>query len=231
MLNVKKMESHCGDEISRTIERAINLADGDIVAFEFNGVTVQVCDTSKPSLVLRDFHRAMSGYLGKNPTIGPDYLLRLTPEQEQSDARIEASNEARRQKLIDEMNARDEVKKLELAAALADAGPIELVDDAKCKHLVELNSSDSYSKRIMEYAETWARLMQAQINDGAALSDIADTASHLADTDGITGFMYGAAVSSLAQCWIHGDELRQWHNKSYGHSGDGVVNPAVLTIG
>jgi len=48
---------------------------------------------------------------------------------------------------------------------------------------------------------------------------------------GITGFMYGCAVNLLSQCWKHGEELRKWHNKEYGHEGDGVVNPAVFTIG
>lgn len=25
--------------------------------------------------------------------------------------------------------------------------------------------------------------------------------------------------------------LRKWHNKEYGYDGDGVVNPAVITVG
>lgn len=27
------------------------------------------------------------------------------------------------------------------------------------------------------------------------------------------------------------EELRKWHNKEYNYEGDGVVNPAILTIG
>ena len=42
--------------------------------------------------------------------------------------------------------------------------------------------------------------------------------------------MYGCAVSILSECWEYGEELRKWHNKKYNHGGDGVVNPAVLTI-
>ena len=49
--------------------------------------------------------------------------------------------------------------------------------------------------------------------------------------EGITGFMYGAAVSILSQCWEYGEYLRKWHNKDYGYDGDGVVNPAVITVG
>lgn len=42
--------------------------------------------------------------------------------------------------------------------------------------------------------------------------------------------MYGMAVSILSQCWKYGEFLRKWHNKEYGYEGDGVVNPAVMTV-
>lgn len=69
--------------------------------------------------------------------------------------------------------------------------------------------------------------------------DNAERCSRKADTDGITGFMYGAAVSALAHFWVYGEELRRWHNKDVqiGNEGDianetgGVLNPALLTIG
>ena len=43
----------------------------------------------------------------------------------------------------------------------------------------------------------------------------------------------------LAQCWVHGEALRRWHNRDtqIGTEGDkanesgGVLNPALLTIG
>jgi hypothetical protein len=68
------------------------------------------------------------------------------------------------------------------------------------------------------------------------LSDIAEECSTLADIEGITGFMYGCAVNILTQCWAHGKELREWHNKKYGKQGEqatadnAVINPAVLTV-
>lgn len=91
-------------------------------------------------------------------------------------------------------------------------------------------NQDSYGAAIYRYAETWAKLMQLELSDGKELKDIADQTSHAADTEGITGFMYGAAVYILASTWIHGEELRKWHNKDYGHEGEGVVNPAIITI-
>ena len=92
-------------------------------------------------------------------------------------------------------------------------------------------NKDGYGSCIYEYAEGWAKLMQAEMLEGKKLEDIAEKTSHEMGFLGITGFMYGAAVSVLSHCWLHGEKLRKWHNKEYNHEGDGVVNPAILTIG
>lgn len=99
--------------------------------------------------------------------------------------------------------------------------------------------SDAYGARVFSYAEDWADLMEAHIAEGIELEKCANPDSHIADTDGITGFMFGASVSVLAQCWIHGEQLRRWHNLKIqiGNEGEkanetgGVLNPALLNIG
>ena len=75
-------------------------------------------------------------------------------------------------------------------------------------------NTDPYGCTIIVYAEQWARLMEVRIVNGEQLQLIADECSHLANTEGITGFMYACAVSILTQVWIHGEELRKWHNIS-----------------
>ena len=100
------------------------------------------------------------------------------------------------------------------------------------------NNTDMYGAGIYRYAEAWANLMEEKINTGANLEDIASSTSHEADTEGITGFMYGAAVSVLSHAWEHGEELRLWHNldTQIGNEGEkanesgGVLNPALLNI-
>jgi hypothetical protein len=62
------------------------------------------------------------------------------------------------------------------------------------------------------------------------LREIAEPTSFELGFLGITGFMYGAAVQILSKCWKHGEDLRKWHNNEYGHEGEGVVNPAILTL-
>lgn len=96
------------------------------------------------------------------------------------------------------------------------------------------NNLDPYGHAVYTFAERWAELMEREITKaGDASKAICENAERLcrkADTEGITGFMYGCAVSILAQCWEYGEILRVWHNDQYGHKGDGVVNPAILTV-
>lgn len=108
----------------------------------------------------------------------------------------------------------------------------EVYDSWKAKN------SDPYGAAVFHYLEAWADLMEQKLEDGELLENIAEATSHEADTEGITGFMYGCAVSVLVQCWIHGERLRRWHNKKMqiGDEGDranesgGVLNPALLNI-
>lgn len=102
------------------------------------------------------------------------------------------------------------------------------------------NNDDPYGKGIYRFAQKWAELMEERIaGDRTQVAVIAHQASHDADDEGITGFMYGAAVSVLSHVWEYGEELRRWHNCEYqiGDEGDranengGVINPAIMIIG
>lgn len=97
-------------------------------------------------------------------------------------------------------------------------------------------NQDSYGKCIYDYLKRWADLMEAKIEeekDNLSAQEVIDKyhdeLSREADTEGITGFMYGCAVNVLSGVWIYGEELRKAHNKDYNYEGEGVVNPAILT--
>ena len=100
------------------------------------------------------------------------------------------------------------------------------------------NTKDGYSKGVVDFTQRWADLMEDWMGQGANIADIAKRASHEADTEGLTGFMYGCAVQALAHFWEHGEELRRWHNidTQIGTEGEkanesgGVLNPAILTV-
>ena len=110
-------------------------------------------------------------------------------------------------------------------------------DQAGWDAFVEANK-DPYGGACVTYARRWADMMETQMEAGSVLADIAKQTSHDADDEGITGFMYGCAVSMLSLCWEHGEELRRWHNlatqiHSEGEKANesgGVLNPALLNI-
>ena len=86
-----------------------------------------------------------------------------------------------------------------------------LRDEEGWKKTVAANTDD-YGGGVMSFVERWARLMEGRMANGDTLEACAEDASSLADNKGITGFMYGAAVSILSQVWVHGEQLRRWHN-------------------
>ena len=102
------------------------------------------------------------------------------------------------------------------------------------------NNQDHYGSGVIRFCEAWTRVMESEIANGKTIAGCADKAMSVADTEGITGFMYGCAVSILSKVWIHGEDLRRWHNKEIqiGTEGDkanekdgAVLNPALLCIG
>ena len=236
---MRTLDAMCGDEIRSTIGQAIAEANkhDEPVGFEFNGVNVVVEKDSSSDTIYREWKRGLKGYLGKDPTIGPHPKPELSAKEQAQDAEIESENEKRRQERQAEYRKKQAAATAALQGALWNAGPIELRDAeawAKCK----ANNEDPYGGRCVRYAEEWARLMQVRTANGETVAECADELSHLADDDGITGFMYGAAVSMLAKCWKHGEELRRWNNREtqIGTEGDemnesgGVLNPAVLNV-
>ena len=121
-----------------------------------------------------------------------------------------------------------------------------LKDEVLWNRCVEIDKNDEYSARCVSFAHDWAIGMQRHIPPGADAEQItrsialnAANEASKADYDGITGFMYSAAVTMLSQCWLYGEDLRRWHNKEVqiGDEGDrandepgAVLNTALLTI-
>jgi hypothetical protein len=113
-------------------------------------------------------------------------------------------------------------------------------DDVAWKKRRDANMDGGYGQAVIEYAERWANLVEERTaGDETLLESVVKQASHDADIDGITGFMYGAAVTVLADSWAWGERLRKWHNLDIqiGHEGErankgkGVLNRALLSLG
>ena len=96
------------------------------VTFEFNGVNVSVREDSDPSLIKRDWNRALNGYIVSE--VGP-YPQELTEEDKANDARIEAENAERQKRVWEEQRAKEVEHRRRLEAKLKDAPGIELANE------------------------------------------------------------------------------------------------------
>lgn len=120
-----------------------------------------------------------------------------------------------------------------------DALPTFTASDAGGWAKTVAANTDPYGRAGVRFAARWASEMERRMAEGSTLAAVAHDASVWADDEGITGFMYGCAVSILSQVWTHGDALRRWHNLNtqIGKEGEranetgGVLNPALLCLG
>lgn len=121
----------------------------------------------------------------------------------------------------------------------ADLPKFALKDADLWQRCLDSNRDCGYGWGVQRFAARWASFMERDLGGGASLSECASKCSREADDEGITGFMYGCAVSELAAVWERGEELRRWHNldTQLGHEGEAanekgtVLNPALLSIG
>jgi hypothetical protein len=221
------LKVNCGDEFTITAKKAkeISISRELNVEFEFNGVKCLVDKATNTDLLYRDYYNA---HTMDWKTVGPDCHQKYETEVQQELEKRERENALETEKKNQEYRLKEETARKSLKEKIQDHS-IELKDSEGWNKSVEANS-DPYGKASIDFARSWAILMQIEIEKGSTVAECAEKTSNEADVDGITGFMYGCAVSLLSQCWEYGEDLRKWHNKEYGHEGDGVVNPAIITI-
>ena len=195
------------------------------VEFDFNGINVVVSATTSVTRLLRDYFNAhlMTWHeIGPNPVTEyseeTEIAIKLAKEEcDRQDKERQLEYERKQAERLEAFNKEVEGIEMEFTNK-------EVWDASKAAN------TDPYGNACLVYAENLAKLIQKHIGEGKTLAECADEDTHKADTEGITGFMYGMAIGILANCWKHGEELRQWHNKSYGHEGSGTVNPAIVTV-
>lgn len=224
---MKKYETHAGDSFHTVAELAKEEAkrSKDLVFFDFNEIKCIVGPMTDLALLWRDYSYA---HLMEWKEIGPHFDATYKAEVQQELDKRTAASEERQRKQQEEFRRKDDKERAEYEAKTVGV-EIELSNKELWADVRQKNS-DPYGKCCIDYAESWAKLMQVEIKAGKTVAQCAKKTSYELGFYGITGFMYGAAVHTLSACWIHGEELRKWHNKDYGHEGEGVVNPAILTV-
>jgi hypothetical protein len=211
-----QLKTYGGNHISAVCKTAVEkaIAENCHVEFDFNDQKLTASPDTDPDQLAQSFmdecERRHEAYIAS-----PEYKARQ-----------------------EEAARKERERKAKVEAILADAPETMTLADAEGWGKAKAANSDPYGGAVMTYADRWARMMEARMAKGERIADIADECSHLADEEGITGFMYGAAVSTLARVWKHGEALRMWHNlkTQIGTEGEkanesgGVLNPALLII-
>ena len=189
------------------------------IKFEFNGITLTVTkENADAENIFQEWDTCLKASIKKHRLEREAWLK--TPEGQEYLARQEAEK-ARKKAVEDEVLRIDKTVEMEFK---------DKEGKKAWDQMVKVNSKDFYSNGVVKYARRWAKYMQTLIAEGNTVDEIAEKTSHDCDIEGITGFMYGYAVNVLSMSWKYGEELRNWHNKKYGYTGDGTVNPAMLTV-
>ena len=233
---VYELDMGAGAEIRQTIKVAIGFAvkenvrlyrdepertrqyvprDRAEVHFDFNGVRLRVRQDSDIDLILRDWDRALQGWMpGKD--VGPHPAPVLTESDLAYEAVAKAEqrlrDEAREAERRELVQSREVAFTKEMTGAPAFAFQRVEGSTAKAEALWSTglaNNTDSYGGAVYKFAETWGRLMQKYVDQGVPLAECKDRTCDVADhhAGGITGYMFGAAVHVLARTWVHG---RNW---------------------
>lgn len=209
------LEPYPGTSIHQVATAALDLCaeHGLPVRWDFNGTTCVATTGMTADAIVTAYHAELDAKYT---------ALQATPAYQ---AAREAAETAQRE------------REATCAQMLAEAPALSLRDAARWGTWVDANQTP-YGAACVAYAERWARLMAARMQAGETLEACAEAMSHMADTEGITGFMYGVAVQMLAECWVHGEALRRWHNLHTQFKDEGeranatgsVLNPALLSI-
>jgi len=71
---------------------------------------------------------------------------------------------------------------------------------------------DPYGNACFRYANNWAFILESKIKSGQKITkEIIEQVSHDADTEEITGFMFGVAKSILINCWEYGHMIEYYY--------------------
>lgn len=223
-------EPMCGSTISKTavdMVTAVTLNGYARAEATFNDIKLSVDRPSGGMSSIAEMERTIVDYYYAESARRRDEYLASDEYKEQ-------------QRAYEEKVARERIEYEDaISQAPTSMSYIEGYGEAKWKAFVDANQ-DGYGGAVVQFAETWARLVEGAMEAGGKFEEVVDSCSRIADSHfGITGFMYGCAISTLADTWKHGEQLRRWHNSKTQINGEGdkananggVLNPALLCIG
>lgn len=204
------IEPRGGESIQHTIAQAIADANAhhDRVEFKFNGMKVVVSPGDKKESVYARWQRQREE---------ESTAYRNSPEgkadaaREAKAAEAEKRREAQKRKKAERLGVLDfELLPPPFSPCLIDGiGNRKVADTQPWTRWVEANT-DPYGRAAIVYAARWMIYMEKEISKGKSVAEAAKKTQHEADLEGISGAMQSAASSVVAECWLHGDEFKEW---------------------
>ncbi len=85
---------------------------------------------------------------------------------------------------------------------------------------------------VMSYARDWAESMERAIAKGKTVAEVAEACRAKAKNHWHqSGGSHCFAVAMLADAWVHGDQLCEWHNALSGIKSDEVHANFIINAG
>lgn len=187
-MKTQLFEPLCGTSIENACIDALVIAKKDdcTVEFYFNGIKMEATPSN-------DVKELTDEYWSKSKAKTEEYLNSDEYKQQQEEYR---KSQEEKENLCKDMLARHNT-------------PILFANKEAWDKTVEANRDCSYGSAIMAYAERWMKLMEIIISEkGDITPDEIDKMSHVANLEGVTGFMHSCAKSIIHQTWTYGDKLQ-----------------------
>ena len=225
-----KLETGPGDYINSIAKRAKEMSENEScdVDFEFNEIVCIVNKKTNLDWLIRDYHNAwIMGWKIVGPYCKEKYSPEIQSELERRGKELEEKNRVHEiERANKELKERTEFEKRVYGISL------ELSDTEGWLKARRVNS-DGYGGAALDFAEGFAKLMQIDISKGKTVAQAYNDNQYQLGFLGITGFQFGAAISTLVHTWKYGEELRKAHNKEFGlgDNAKGTANPALFSVG
>lgn len=201
-------------EIAHEAHQIALSRDFTITFKDEDGTKIQVAADSNPELIIRDWRRARRGYLGQSATVGPYPADQLTEAELQSDEEIHRAKTREQATAASRLEAEDRTNNERTRARLEQAPEIEFADEEAKNYWKSVKDrmpeGDDYGRKAVEFAHTWARLMQLDLAEGKQLKDIWQSTHR--ETDLLVRGAGSAAESArnlLVRAWKHRAELKR----------------------
>jgi len=199
-----KIQTQFGGHISKIISEAKELADKNDaeVSFDFNGVTVVIASYTNTDNLMRDYDNAFLMEWGE---IGPRPVAEYSQELKEKIQSARRAQDKRNEEQRAQYEAERQAKESAIRAKVSGVR-MEFSDEALWEK-GRANNTDPYGNAVYEYAELWAKLMQAELSNGNPITIVSEPTSFEADVFGITGYQQSAAKSIIRHCWLYGDNI------------------------